>query len=148
MRDWNVVGMLCNWETLEIQYRFLRSSCLPFSSFLYIGIFFPGCLDTSSVTGAVGSNTGKTKRWTLSVRGNMRLNFTIIPMRPQHLLTLGKQFSSVRLNFLMCELGNVWTLSKIVGIKQPEHNSCLMSVILETTSAHELMAVRETSVVR
>lgn len=128
----------------------MGSSCLPLNSFFFF--FLPWhllslILDTSSVTGAAESTTGKAKRWTLPVRGNMRLNFTVIPRRPQHLPTLGKQFSSVRLNFLMCKLGNVCTLSKIVGIKQPEHNSCLMSKILEKTSAH-VMAVRETSVVR
>lgn len=129
-----------------MEYWFLGFPRLPLSRLFCLGIFFPGCPDTSSVTGAVGSTAGKTKRWTLPVRENMRLNFTIIPRRPQHLPTVGKQFSSVILNFLKCKLENVCTLSKIVGVKQPEHYRCLMIVILEKTRALEVMAVRETSV--
>ena len=142
-----MVGTLCNRETQEIEYRFLGSPYLPFSSFFTLAPSFPDAqTPPQQLTGAVGSTTRKTKRWTLLVRGNMRLSFTVIPRRPQHLPNLGKQFSSVRLNFLTCKLGNVCTLSRIVGIKQPEHNSCLMSMILERASTHEIMAVKESLV--
>lgn len=69
----------------------------------------------------------------------MKPNLMVIIRRPQHLPTLGKRFPSVKLNFLICKIGRICTLNKMMDIKLPEHNSCLTSIILEKASVHEMM---------
>lgn len=88
---------------------------------------------TSSVT--VGGAIGKVKKYEAELYRHAQ--------RAAAPANLG-QFSSVRLNFLMYKLGNVCMLNKIVGIKQPECNGYVMSMILGKTNAHEIMAVRGT----
>lgn len=94
------------------------SLCSFFSFLFYIVILFLRCPDISSGTGIVGESTGKIETG-LVFKKNYRLNLTVIPRRPQHLPTWGKQIPSLRLRFLIWKSGEVCTLNKVMGCLVP-----------------------------